>query len=40
MDGDKVKVLLSAKKTYSEQEGEVVSILEHARTTLCRGAGS
>lgn len=34
MDGDKVKVLLSAKKPYSEQEGEVVSILEHARTTF------
>ncbi len=34
MDGDKVRVMLSAKKPYSEQEGEVVSILEHARTTF------
>lgn len=34
MDGDKVKVMLSAKKPYSEQEGEVVGILEHAKTTF------
>lgn len=34
MDGDKVRVLLSAKKPYSDQEGEVIAVLEHARTTF------
>lgn len=34
MNGDRVRVLHSAKKTYSEPEGEVVAILEHATTTF------
>ncbi|MDP4277807.1 MAG: ribonuclease R, partial [Bacteroidota bacterium] len=34
MDGDRVRVMHSAKKTFSEPEGEVVAILEHATTTF------
>lgn len=34
MDGDRVRVMLSAKKTFSEPEGEVVSILEQAQNTF------
>lgn len=34
MNGDRVRVLHSAKKPYSEPEGEVVAILEHATTTV------
>lgn len=34
MNGDRVRVLHSAKKTYSEPEGEVVAILEHATTSF------
>ena len=34
MDGDRVRVMRSAKKTFSEPEGEVVSILEQAQNTF------
>lgn len=34
MNGDRVRVLHSAKKPYSEPEGEVVAILEHATNTF------
>ncbi|HEY5499011.1 MAG TPA: ribonuclease R, partial [Bacteroidales bacterium] len=33
MDGDRVRVMHSAKKTGSEPEGEVVAVLEHAENT-------
>jgi ribonuclease R len=34
MDGDRVRVMHSAKKAFSEPEGEVVAILEHAQNTF------
>lgn len=34
MDGDRVRVMRSARKTFSEPEGEVVSILEQAQNTF------
>jgi len=33
MDGDRVRVMHSAKKAFSAPEGEVVSVLEHAENT-------
>lgn len=34
MDGDRVRVMHSAKKAFSEPEGEVVAVLEHAQATF------
>lgn len=34
MDGDRVRVMHSAKKAFSESEGEVVAILEHTTATF------
>jgi len=33
MDGDRVRVMHSAKKVFSEPEGEVVAVLEHSENT-------
>lgn len=33
MDGDKVRIMRSAKKAFSEPEGEVVAVIEHALNT-------
>ncbi|HET9570504.1 MAG TPA: ribonuclease R [Bacteroidales bacterium] len=34
MDGDRVRVMHSAKKTFSDPEGEVVEVLEHSDSTF------
>jgi ribonuclease R len=34
MDGDRVRILKSAKKAFSEPEGEVVAILDHGQNTF------
>jgi len=34
MDGDRVRVMHSAKKAFSEPEGEVVAVLEHSENTF------
>ncbi|MEA4840482.1 MAG: ribonuclease R [Bacteroidales bacterium] len=34
MDGDRVRVMHSAKKAFSEPEGEVIAVLEHAENTF------
>jgi len=34
MDGDRVRVMHSAKKAFSEPEGEVVAVLEHAENVF------